>query len=302
MNTTPDLLKRGLWGVMATPFTGESLAVDERGLRSLIDLYREAGAQGLVLLGVFGEGVQLVDAESARIVEIALEHAPGMRLVLGLPDLTTETAIARANRLLAVCGDVRPALMVQVNTNDVDELTAHFAAINEATGAGILVQDYPLASGVTISNDALATVVNASPFVVGIKAEAPPTAVAIGRLTSLTAVPVFGGLGGLGLLDELVAGSAGAMTGFSYPEALVAVVEAFDHDGFTAAREAYLPWMPLVNFEAQAKVGLAIRKAIFVERGIFDDGAVRPPSQSMPEELHSLLSVQLAAVNESGVL
>lgn len=302
MNATADLLERGLWGVMATPFTGDSLAVDEQGLRGLIDLYREAGAQGLVLLGVFGEGAQLVDAESARIVEIALEQAPGMRLVLGLPDLTTETAIARANRLLAVCGGVTPALMVQVNTNDVDELAAHFAAIHAATGAGILVQDYPLASGVTIANEDLATVVNASPFVVGIKAEAPPTAVAIGRLSTLTAVPVFGGLGGLGLLDELAAGASGAMTGFSYPEALVAVVEAFDRDGFTAAREAYLPWMPLVNFEAQAKVGLAIRKAIFVERGIFDDRAVRPPSQGMPEELHPLLSAQLAAVKESGVL
>ena len=120
MNTTPDLLNRGLWGVMATPFTGESLAVDEQGLRNLIDLYREAGAQGLVLLGVFGEGAQLDDAESARIVEIALEHAPGMRLVLGLPDLKTDTAIARATRLLAVCGETKPALMVQVNTNDVD--------------------------------------------------------------------------------------------------------------------------------------------------------------------------------------
>ncbi|AOT02584.1 dihydrodipicolinate synthase family protein [Arthrobacter sp. U41] len=302
MNTTPDLLKRGLWGVMATPFTGESLTLDEHGLRSLVTLYREAGAQGLVLLGVFGEGAQLDDAESARIVEIALEHAPGMPLVLGLPDLTTETAIARANRLLAVCGDAKPALMVQVNTDEVAELAAHFAAIHEATGAGILVQDYPVASGVTIANDALAAVVNASPFVVGIKAEAPPTAVAIGRLTALTRVPVFGGLGGLGLLDELVAGAAGAMTGFSYPEALVTVVEAFDRGGFTAAREAYLPWMPLVNFEAQAKVGLAIRKAVFVERGIFDEGAVRPPSQVMPEELHPLLSAQLAAVNESEAL
>ncbi|GAA3315150.1 dihydrodipicolinate synthase family protein [Arthrobacter ramosus] len=302
MNTTPDLLNRGLWGVMATPFTGESLAVDEQGLRNLIDLYREAGAQGLVLLGVFGEGAQLDDVESARIVEIALEHAPGMRLVLGLPDLKTDTAIARATRLLAVCGETKPALMVQVNTNDVDELAAHFAAIHEATGAGILVQDYPVASGVTIPNDALATVVNASPFVVGIKAEAPPTAVAIGRLTSLTTVPVFGGLGGLGLLDELAAGAAGAMTGFSYPEALVTVVEAFDRGGFTAAWEAYLPWMPLVNFEAQAKVGLAIRKSVFVERGLFENRAVRPPSQVMPDELIPLLSAQLAAVNEAGVL
>jgi 4-hydroxy-tetrahydrodipicolinate synthase len=31
--------------------------------------------------------------------------------------------------------------------------------------------------------------------------------------------------------------------------------------GHPAARETFLPWLPLVNFEAQVKIGLAIRKA-----------------------------------------
>ena len=69
-------------------------------------------------------------------------------------------------------------------------------------------------------------------------------------------VSVFGGLGGQGLLDELLSGAAGAMTGFSYPEALIACVRAWQTDGYEAARDALLPYLPLINFEQQARIAL----------------------------------------------
>jgi 4-hydroxy-tetrahydrodipicolinate synthase len=112
---------------------------------------------------------------------------------------------------------------------------------------------------------------------------------------------VFGGLGGLGLLDELAAGAAGAMTGFSFPEALRATLTAWDEGAYPRARETFLPWMPLVNFEAQVKIGLAIRKASLAVRGIFTSGAVRAPALPMPGALVPVLRQHLAHV-PAGVL
>lgn len=306
MNFSPEgalrVLAHGLWGVVATPFHGPGLELDVASLRRLLGKYEAAGVEGLVLLGVFGEGRTLSDAERTRIIEIAIEEVPDRRLVLGMSSLDTETVVRDALALLQACAGHTPVFMVQVSTNDVDTLIAHFTTIHERTGAGILVQDYPLASGVVIGSAELAAVVNACPFVVGIKAEAPPTALAISRLTALTGVPIFGGLGGVGLLDELQAGAAGAMTGFSFPSALVEVLAASATSGFEAARRAYLPWLPFVNFEAQAVVGLAIRKASLVAQGIFSDGEVRPPSAPLPEEMASLLATQLAALENIGVV
>ena len=37
---------------------------------------------------------------------------------------------------------------------------------------------------------------------------------------------IFGGLGGVFLLEELLAGATGAMTGFAFPEILVRIVSA----------------------------------------------------------------------------
>jgi 4-hydroxy-tetrahydrodipicolinate synthase len=132
--------------------------------------------------------------------------------------------------------------------------------------------------------------------VVAVKAEAPPTPPAIATLTARTGVPVFGGLGGVGLLDELAAGSAGAMTGFSFPEGLKACVDAWQRGGYQAALEAYLRYLPLVNFEAQARIGLAIRKEALRRRGLIAESRVRAPAPGMPESLEKQLDRHLAAV------
>ena len=115
-----------------------------------------------------------------------------------------------------------------------------------------MVQDYPLASGIKITAESLRHALGPLEFIAAVKAEAPPTTPSIAALTERLTVPVFGGLGGIGLLDELAAGAAGAMTGFSFPEALLACVNNYAEGGYPAAREAFLPWLPLVNFEQQA--------------------------------------------------
>ncbi|HET6504509.1 MAG TPA: dihydrodipicolinate synthase family protein [Amycolatopsis sp.] len=296
-----EVLARGLWGVLATPFTADASTVDDTALRRQVELHHAAGSRGLVVLGVFGEGARLGPAEQDHVVAEVTASAGDLPIVVGLSALDTEEAVGAARRLAAHCRGALPSFMVQVNTTDPGALAAHLGAIHEATGAGIVVQDYPVASGVHITGAALAEAVRNCPCAVAVKSEAPPTSAAIAELTARLDIPVFGGLGGIGLLDELMAGAAGAMTGFSYPEALASVLTAFASGGYAAARQAYLPWLPLVNFEAQVKIGLGIRKASLVERGIFASAAVRPPAPPISEALLPLLRAHLAPVRERGV-
>ena len=86
------------------------------------------------------------------------------------------------------------------------------------------------------------------------------------------------------------------MTGFSHPEGLRQALDAWTEGGVPAARAAFAPWLPLVNFEAQPGIGLAIRKEILHHRGLFEEGAVRPPARTAPPELLRLLPGHLAAV------
>lgn len=293
---TDGALAHGLWGVLSTPFHPADLAVDEQSLAAQVRYQRAAGARGVVALGVFGESARLTPAERLRVVETVAASAGEMPIVVGLAELTTESAVLAAKELLAAAPGLVCALMVQANSADPHELADHLVAVHRATDVGIVVQDYPVASGVEIAGSHLADAIAGLDFVAAVKSEAPPTSAAIAGLTARGDVPVFGGLGGIGLLDELMAGAAGAMTGFSFPGVLAQTVQAWEVGGYESARATFLPWLPLVNFEAQLQIGLAIRKRSLQERGIIAGAAVRPPGRPMPEALLPVLRQHLAAV------
>jgi 4-hydroxy-tetrahydrodipicolinate synthase len=287
-------LSHGLWGVLATPFSND-LDVDLPSLHTEVTSFANDGCDGLVALGVFGEAVSL-RADEADAVAHSVASSTHLPYVLGLSERAPEAVVIQARRLLDAVPRPPVALMAQIGDADPAVAVASLRRLSDATGVGILVQDYPVVSGVTVSDETVVAIVSACPFVVGVKSEAPPTSVAIAHLVSALDVPVFGGLGGVGLLDELAAGSAGAMTGFSHPAALAAVLRAYRDGGFEAARGAWAPWLPLANFEGQLKVGLAIRKEILSRRGVIACGRVRQPARPLPATLVPLLEKHLAAV------
>lgn len=286
-------LNAGVWGVLATPFSGSTLAVDDGGVARLAEHATASGATGLTVLGVFGEAARLSWEERRLVLETVLDSTD-LPLVVGCTGLATAPVIDEAAMAVELVGDRLAGVMVQANTVDRATLRAHLAAINEATGAAVVIQDYPVVSGVSVSSAMLGDLATELSFVAAVKAESPPTPVAVAELTSRCEVPVFGGLGGINLLDELACGAAGAMTGFSYPEALVACVQAWPDA--SKARAALLDHLPLITFEQQAGVALAIRKECLRRRGLIAESAVRPPARTLPESLMPLLAAHLAAV------
>ncbi len=299
-------LERGVWGILATPFNDDG-SVDMASLAGQVALFGRVGARGVVALGVFGEGARLDDVERRLVTTTVLRTAQELDLgvVVGLTTLDREATLSQADAAvssaLAIAGHaaLRPGgllrgMMVQVPTDEPDALSERLTAVHTASGAGIVVQDYPRSSGVTIDAATLAATVAPLPWVVAVKAESTPTVPAIATLTAGCDAPVFGGLGGVALIDELGAGASGAMTGFSYPEALVATVRAYDASGLSGARSAWAPWLPLAVFEQQEGLALGIRKEVLRRRGVLRTAAVRAPAAAFPSVLDGLLTAHLA--------
>lgn len=300
MSERPVVLSRGVWGVIATPFIDPNLELDRESLSLEVAHYREIGAAGVVALGVFGEAERLSSDEQVAVIDTVLEEAGEMRVVVGLSAVATRPAAEQA-RVLASRGEGVVGTMALVNSDRPDQLTAHYETIAETTGLGVIIQDYPLQSGVHIANSLLAETVNMCDCAVAVKSEVPPTAMAIADLVELVNIPVFGGLGAMGLLDELLAGSAGVMTGFSHPEGLLTTVAAFDDAGFEAAWEVWQRWLPLANFEGQPGIGLAIRKEILHRRGYIKEARVRPPGKELPLALHRMIELHMQQLHDEVV-
>jgi 4-hydroxy-tetrahydrodipicolinate synthase len=128
-----------------------------------------------------------------------------------------------------------------------------------------------------------------------IKLEDPPTPLKIARVleqSGSVTVSVFGGLGGVYLLEELMAGASGAMTGFAVPEVLVKVVRLFSAGDVRRAAEVFYGGVALMRFEFQEGIGMAVRKEILRRRGALATSTVRMPGPSIdPGTLAALDSV-----------
>ena len=100
----------------------------------------------------------------------------------------------------------------------------------------------------------------------------------IGAIRALTdQFEIFGGLGGMFLLEELRRGASGTMTGFAFSEVLVAVYEAFKAGRMAEAEAIFDRYLPLIRYENQPIINLTIRKEMLYRRGAIDNPALRPP-------------------------
>ena len=136
------------------------------------------------------------------------------------------------------------------------------------------------------------------PSVHYLKLEDPPTPTKITAIRNLAGddLAIFGGLGGMYLLDELVRGSAGAMTGFAYPEVLVAICRHMVEGDKTQAEEVFYRHLPLLLFEFQEGIGVGIRKYALQQRGLISTGRVRHPGPQITEETRNEFHQLVASV------
>jgi len=135
------------------------------------------------------------------------------------------------------------------------------------------------------------------PSVRYLKLEDPPTPPKITAIREALGdrLAIFGGLGGVFLLDELSRGSAGAMTGFAYPEVLVEVCRHMAEGDRRKAEEVFYRYLPIILFESQEGIGLTIRKEALRLRGLIKTSRVRHPggqvSEATRKELQHLIKM-----------
>ena len=276
----------GVYNILTTPFLPDG-ALDTVSLRRLTEAVVATGVDGITVLGVAGEAQKLSTAERDHVVSTVLEVVDGHTAVfVGASQEATDTTVAAAagaERAGAAGVMIAPPTFLQPGP----ALTEHFKRIGEAISIPIILQDYPPVNGVIMSPQAMAELVAAVPAITTIKLEGTPTPQRTAQTLALTGdrVTVLGGLGGMYLLDELRRGASGTMTGFAYPEVLLEVWLAWRAGDRRAAADTYARFLPLLVFEGQPGVGLAIRKEILRRRGLIDHSVVRHPGSQIDEGL-----------------
>src|SRR4051812_4787779 len=289
----------GVYSILPTAFT-DAGDFDADSQRRVVDLFIGKGANGLTALGVTGEVARLDERERATVLELVIEQAAGrVPIVAGTSAEGTRTCIAysrQAKALGAAAVMVSPPRMPKLNSNAV---VAHYQALADAVELPIVVQDYPPITGFAMEPALLARIAKDIPAARTIKLEDPPTPFKTARILEAagdTKVQIFGGLGGVFLLEELISGATGAMTGFAFPEILARIMKHWNAAERDAAADVFYRAVPLMRFEFQEGIGMAIRKEVLRRRGALASAATRAPAGALDKATLASLDRVLAWV------
>ncbi len=283
---------RGVYSVLPTPFD-KSGELDPESLRRVIDLFIEDGAAGLTVLGVTSEVARLSDRERAVILETTTKHVNGrVPVIVGATGPGLDTCLGYcedAHKAGAAGVMVSPPRMPKLNSSYIRR---HFAAIAERFDFAIVIQDFPPVSGYHMEASLLVDICREVPTARTIKLEDAPTPHKTARIRELEdglGIAIFGGLGGGYLIEELISGATGAMTGFAYPNLLVEVVSKWDAGLKDDAADFFYRHVPLMRFEFQQGIGMAIRKEMLRRRGALSHAVVRLPALVLDESTKETL-------------
>jgi 4-hydroxy-tetrahydrodipicolinate synthase len=285
----------GVCPILATPFDEEG-RIDEDSMRSLVDFELKAGAHGVTLFGIAGEGFKLSETERDALTTVVVEHVAGrVPVVVGAGATGTDLAALLAQKAEAAGADALLVLPPYFVKPSEEGIVHYYETIGASISIPIIVQDEPQNTGVTMPTGLLARLAQEVPACRYAKIESRPSTTKISALKALVddQMAVFGGLSGVYCLEELIRGAAGIMTGFAFPEALVQIFNNFVAGDLNKATESYLRFLPLLVYEGQQGIGLAIRKETLRLRGVIKSGFVRQPGSRLDEtsiaELHRLL-------------
>ena len=281
-----DETAQGVFTIAVTPFlpNGE---IDWESVDRMVDFYIEMGATGLTILGMMGEAGKLTADESIALVKRVTTRST-VPVVVGVsaPGFAAMKTLAAASMDLGAAG-VMVAPPSSLKTDG--QIVTYYHNTAEVLGAApFVMQDFPLVTNVVIPTSVILQIIADCPTCVMLKHEDWPGLEKISALRAASdngarRISILCGNGGLYLLEEMLRGADGAMTGFAYPEMMAQVVSAYRSGDETRARDIFDAYMPMVRYEAQPGLGLAIRKHTLAQRGVIAHETLRKPGAAMSD-------------------
>ena len=277
----------GVYAIAPTPFDPDG-AVDFASIDRMMDFYLGCGVTGLTILGVMGEAPKLEAKELLEVVHRVLVRAGGLPIVVGVsaPGFAAMRALARELMELGAAGVM---IAPPSNLRTDEQITGYYRQAAAAIGAEIpfVIQDYPLNFQVVMTPKVIREIVRENPSCVMLKHEDWPGLEKISALRAFQAegsmrpVSILCGNGGLFLDFEMERGADGAMTGYAFPDMLVDVVRLSAAGERARAHDLFDAHLPLLRYEQQPGVGLAVRKYVLQRRGAIASDAQRAPSAAL---------------------
>jgi 4-hydroxy-tetrahydrodipicolinate synthase len=295
-----DTSATGVYSIAPTPFN-EDGSIDWTSVDRMTDFYFESGCIGFTILGVLGEAPKLDAEEALALASRVIKRAAGQPIIVGVsaPGFAAMRSLTQKVMEMGAAG-VMVAPGAGLKTDD--QIAAYFRNAVEAIGADVpwVLQDYPHSTGVTMSNGLVKRVVMEHPSLVILKHEDWPGLDKITTLRgwekdgSMRKISILVGNNGLFLDFELDRGVDGANTGYAFPDMLVEAVKLSKAGKRDEMHDLFDPHLPLLRYDHQPGVGLAVRKYVLMRRGVLSTATMRKPAPVFTPETRAEVDYLMA--------
>jgi len=278
---------KGVFPIAPTPFFDDG-SIDMDSIDRITDFYVACGSTGITVLGQLGEAPKLEHAEAISVATRVIQHAGALPVVVGVsaPGFAAMRALTREVMERGAAG----VMIAPPNTlRTDDQIVGYYKQAAEAIGVDVpfVLQDYPLTFAVQMTPGVIRRIVSEVPSCVMLKHEDWPGLEKISLLRSferegsMRHISILCGNGGLFLDYEMERGADGANTGYCFPDLLCDVVRLSAAGQREQAHDLYDAHLPLIRYEQQPGVGLAVRKYVLMRRGLLTSDAQRKPGAPM---------------------
>lgn len=296
----------GIIPIAVMPFD-ENDQVDLKGLKSEIDFLVSIGIKW-VGFGFGSEVYTLAESELIKALTYSVEVANGKIGIIGNVELnSTKGAIERIKSIKATgvaMAMMRPSgMMASAPSSEVADA---FREVGLAGGLPIVVQDAPQNTGVNLSPQVLADLLENATNIDSLKIEPLSPATKISEVIKNLKDKnrsVIGGLGAMELIHEIKRGSKGTMPGPAFPEVFREIQNRMIAGDEVSARKLFNRILPLlVLSNRDMSTFLFMQKYLLQRRGVLSRTNLRSPHSVIDPHLTQEIEEMLAAIDYELIL
>jgi 4-hydroxy-tetrahydrodipicolinate synthase len=228
---------------LVTPFRDG--AVDEAGLRRLVEWHIEQGTPVLSPVGTTGESPTLSHEEHERVIALVVEAVAGRAKVMAGTGSNSTAEAIRLTRFAARAGaDAALSVAPYYNRPNQEGLYRHFAMIAESVDLPIVLYNIPARTGRNVEPETVERLGKLGP-IVAVK-EASGSLDQVSELVARTDLTILSGDDSL-TLPMLSVGAEGVVSvvGNLVPRDVAAMVEAYRSGRVDEARRWHARLFPL---------------------------------------------------------
>lgn len=291
---------------MVMPFD-ENDQVDLKALKSEIDFLKSIDIKWIGF-GFGSEVYTLAESELIKVLSHSVQVAEGKIGIIGNVELnSTKGAIARIQNIKATgvaMAMVRPSgMMASAPSNEVADA---FREVGLAGGLPIVIQDAPQNTGVNLSPQVLADLLENAKNIDSLKIEPLSPATKISEVIKNLkdkSLSVIGGLGAMELIHEIKRGSKGTMPGPAFPEVFREIQNRMKSGDEASARKLFNRILPLlVLSNRDMSTFLFMQKYLLNRRGVLSRTNLRSPHSLIDPQLTQEIEEMLAAIGYEIIL